>query len=134
MNKNRDLSILTEKQRQAYVLRQNGETFQQIAKIMNITTNAARQHCIGADRRFKEYERYNAEKEKNSMPLNLNITFGDLEFILRALEHFQRYIEGRVGRNVKTDWMGKLPYEYMLLEKLTERIYSVYTDTLKNFK
>lgn len=113
---------------------QNGETFQQIAKIMNITTNAVRQHCIGADRRFKEYERYNAEKEKNSMPLNLNITFGDLEFILRALEHFQRYIEGRVGRNIKTDWMGKLPYEYMLLEKLTERIYSVYTDTLKNFK
>lgn len=42
MSKNRDLSILTEKQRQAYVLRQNGETLQQIANIMNITTEAAK--------------------------------------------------------------------------------------------
>ena len=51
----RDLSILTERQRMAYLFRRQKMTYKKIGEAMGISTNAASDLIHHAERRFREY-------------------------------------------------------------------------------
>lgn len=124
---NKDLSFLTDKQRRAYILRQKGKKYREIAAAMNITEGTARQHFISAERRVREYEQYNDAKNKNKTPLHLDITLGELKLVIIALNKLKFSTERSINHNIKSDWQGKLPYEYTILEDLLKQLQTIYT-------
>ena len=124
----KDLSFLTEKQRTAYILRHQGKIFKEIGEYLNTSTDSARKYYARAERRIREYEQYNDIKEKNNMPLEINITYGELKLIIRALIELISYMDKNIKHNVKSDWMGSRPYEYTIIKKLLERIELIYND------
>lgn len=124
---NKDLSFLTDKQRRAYILRQKGKKYREIAAAMNITEGTARQHFISAERRVREYEQYNDVKNKNKTPLHLDITLGELKLVIIALNKLKFSTERSINHNIKSDWQGKLPYEYTILEDLLKQLQTIYT-------
>lgn len=124
---NKDLSFLTDKQRTAYILRQKGKKYREVAADMNITEGTARQHYISAERRIREYERYNDAKNRNKIPLHLDITLGELKLIIIALNKLKFSTERSINHNIKSDWQGKLPYEYTILEDLLKQLQTTCT-------
>ena len=107
----KELSCLTEKQREAYLLREEGLTYQAIGDKMGISMNAARTHVLHAERRFREYTLYHKIEERNLEPAQINLTRGELKVILEALVSHEREIMRTTKFNVQTDWRGRLPYE-----------------------
>lgn len=107
----KELSCLTEKQREAYLLREEGLTYQAIGDKMGISMNAARNHVLHAERRFREYTLYHKIEERNLEPAQINLTRGELKVILEALVSHEREIMRTTKFNVQTDWRGRLPYE-----------------------
>ena len=107
----KELSCLTEKQREAYLLREEGLTYQAIGDKMGISTNAARTHVLHAERRFREYTLYHKIEEKNQELADIDLTRGELKVIMEALVCLERDIMKTVKFNVQTDWRGRLPYE-----------------------
>ena len=107
----KELSCLTEKQREAYLLREEGLTYQAIGDKMGISMNAARNHVLHAERRFREYTLYHKIEERNLEPAQINLTRGELKVILEALVSHEREIMRTTKFNVQTDWRGHLPYE-----------------------
>ena len=107
----KELSCLTEKQREAYLLREEGLTYQAIGDKMGISTNAARTHVLHAECRFREYTLYHKIEEKNQELADIDLTRGELKVIMEALVCLERDIMKTVKFNVQTDWRGRLPYE-----------------------
>ena len=107
----RELSCLTEKQREAYLLREKGLTYQAIGDTMGISCNAARNHVMHAERRFREYTLYHKIEERNLEKADIELTRGEVKVILEALNRLEREIMSDVKFNVNTDWRGRLPYE-----------------------
>lgn len=122
-----DLSILTERQKTAWELREQGLTYAAIAKEMGITSSAVRTHIVNAERRFREYEYFNDAKEKNAELLNLDLTRGEVKLLVDALLKFEKELLAEAHLNVKTDWKGRIPYRGQvavnLLYKLQEAAY-----------
>ena len=77
----KELSCLTEQQREAYLLREEGLTYQAIGDKMGISTNAARTHVLHAERRFREYTLYHKIEEKNQELADIDLTRGELKVI-----------------------------------------------------
>ena len=107
----KELSCLTEKQREAYLLREEGLTYQAIGDKMGLTANAARNHVFHAERRFREYTLYHKIEEKNQELASIDLTRGEVKVIMEALVSLERDIMKSVKFNVQTDWRGRLPYE-----------------------
>lgn len=107
----KELSCLTEKQREAYLLREDGLTYQAIGDKMGISMNAARNHVLHAERRFREYTLYHKIEERNLEPAQIELTRGEVKVILEALVSHEREIMRTTKFNVQTDWRGHLPYE-----------------------
>lgn len=107
----KELSCLTEKQREAYLLREEGLTYQAIGDKMGISVNAARNHVHHAERRFREYTLYHKIEERNLEPAQIELTRGEVKVILEALVSLEREIMRTTKFNVQTDWRGRLPYE-----------------------
>lgn len=63
----RDLSILTERQREVCIRKESGMETRQIAEELGITPNMVRQHLNHAERRFREFDR--EKRRKNKAPL-----------------------------------------------------------------
>lgn len=120
----KDLSILTERQRTAYLLRLEKKTYTQIAIKMGITTSAVGQLIHHAERRFREYEKYNASLERNNISVDLPLTRGELIFILSGLRLLEAELEKGVAKGLSYDWKGRLPYEHGCVETLSRRIQS----------
>jgi len=117
-----DLSILTEKQREAWKLRAMGFNYKQIAEKMGISVSAARNHIHNAERRFREWEAYNAIEQKNNETLHIIFTRGEIEVLLRAVHEYEHRLMREAHYNVKTDWKGRLPYECRILPPLSEKM------------
>lgn len=122
-----DLSILTERQKTAWELRERGMTYAAIAKEMGITSTAVRTHIVNAERRFREYEYFNDAKEKNAELLTLDMTRGEVKLLVDALLNYEKELLAEAHLNVKTDWKGRIPYRGQvaatLLYKLQETAY-----------
>lgn len=61
----KNLNVLSKRQREVWVLHEQGLKRKEIAQRLCITYGAVREHIIHAERRFREYERYCAVEEKN---------------------------------------------------------------------
>lgn len=116
------LSILTEKQRQAYLLRKEGLTYTAIAKRMGNTATAARQSCHGAERRLEEYEQYQSAQERNNEIVNFPITRGELRVIHEGLQWLEKDLRKNVRFAAQTDWHDRLPYTALILCDLLARV------------
>ena len=81
-----DLSVLTKRQREVYLARQKGETYIKIAESIGCCYNNARNHYVAAVRRLREQEVYNSLKTKNSVPVTLTLTLGELKVARLSLE------------------------------------------------
>lgn len=107
----KELSCLTDKQREAYLLREEGLTYQAIGDKMGISIHAARTHVHNAERRFREYTYFHKVEERNLEPVNIKLTRGEIKVIMEALVCLEREIMHTAKFNIKTDWKGRLPYE-----------------------
>lgn len=85
-----DLSILTEKQRQAWELRQKGLSYRKIGEEMGISTNAATTHVHNAERRFRQWEKYNAIEQQNNEIVPVELTRGEVKLLVLALHTEQQ--------------------------------------------
>lgn len=118
----KDLSCLTEKQRTAYELREQGLTFKAIGEEMGITQTAARNHVHNAERRFREYTAYHRIEQRNLEPLPIDLTRGEVKIILSALQLLERDMMKNAVYNVKSDWRGRLPYEALVASGLYRKV------------
>ena len=111
----RDVSCLTNRQREAYKLRAQGLTYQAIGEQLGITMNAARQLCIHAERRFCEYTRYQKIAERNLESVTMDFTRGELKIIMEALTHMERAMSSHAIFKVNSMWEERLPYEARII-------------------
>lgn len=118
----KNLSILTERQRTAYLLRLEKKTYKQIADEMGITTSAAGQLIHYAERRFRQYEKYNAALERNNVSVDFPVTRGELIFMLSGLRLLEAELEKGAVKGLSYDWKGRLPYEHGCVKELSNRI------------
>lgn len=118
----RDLSILTERQQTAYMLKESGMKVKQIAEEMGITENAVRRHLQQVERRFQQFDAAQKMREENNVPVEFPLTRADLLVILSGLQSYTAEMMNRITKNSKSDWVGKLPPEYLLAEDLLARI------------
>ena len=121
----KDISFLTEKQKTAYILRSCGMKFSEISKLMKISENSARQHFLIAEKKIKEYENSNGIKEKDLMPLTIDINLGELKVIISGLKNLKLFMWKNLIRKFKSLWNEELPYVYTVAEKLLERLQDI---------
>lgn len=119
----KELSILTEKQREAYLLRKEGKTYREIAEKLGCTPSAVRCRIHDAQTRLRQYEQYHAEQEQNNEPADFTLTNGELKAIVTALELLEMRMESKAGSGKLQvqDWRGRLPYEAKIVHDLLKR-------------
>lgn len=123
-----DLSILTDKQREVWQLRQSGLPFKEIGERLKITPNAASTHMRSAERRFRQWEKYQLEEERNNEPISLCLTRGENKLLIDALHSHERSMLKDAHYAAHSDWKSRLPYEAGfipgLFQKLQEAIHA----------
>ena len=132
----KDVSILTEKQRIAWTRHENGEPYSKIARDMGLSAQAVANHVHNAERRFREYERYKAHEEWNNAQINLVLTNAECEILVQGLLAYEDKMMKTAHFTGSGDWRSRLPYEAQrippLLDKLQQAVYgeSRYRSTL----
>ena len=116
------IDCLTERQRDVYLLREKGMSGPAIARQLGITQNAVYQHIHHYERRLKQFDAYQDAKERNLEPISIPLTRGEAKLIVRALAEYRRRIQSTVVQNIKSDWLGRVPYEYQLSDMLAEKV------------
>lgn len=116
-----DTSALTAKQRKAYELRQRGLTFQKIGEQMGITGNAARENYRGAERRLRDFSRYQSIQERNNESVDFPLTRGELKIIIEGLRKEESAMISHLHMNSQADWRNNLPYTARILRDLLAR-------------
>lgn len=116
------IDCLTERQRDVYLLREKGMSGPAIARQLGITQNAVYQHIHHYERRLKQFDAYQDAKERNLEPISIPLTRGEAKLIVRALAEYRRRIQSTVVQNIKSDWLGRVPYEYQLTDMLAEKV------------
>lgn len=122
MVEERVLQILTEQQREVYLLRQDGMTCKEIAEKINAPASRVTSCLKHAKRKIAEYESYHATGTSNDAPLDFPMTAGELRLVLEGLDLLKRDMESDVHRRLGTDWQGCLPYSYQIADDLTVRL------------
>lgn len=120
-----DLSLLTEKQRAAYSLRMQGLSYKQIAEKLGITASGVTQNIQHAERRLREYERYQRMCRKDQKPVAFPLTRADLLLIENGLGLLEQELRKSTARRADTDWKGRLLYQSQLIEALRKRMRAV---------
>lgn len=106
--------------------------FSEISKLMKISENSARQHFLIAEKKINKYENSNGIKEKDLMPLTIDINLGELKVIISGLKNLKLFIWENLIRKFKSHWNEELPYEYTIAEKLLERLQDICKENDKN--
>lgn len=117
-----DLKILTDKQRQAYRLRQEGLSFKAIGEAMGIQGSTASKHVREAERRFREKAEYDAWATWNREPILISTTQGQVQALLDCLYWLASKMGIQAAQGDWKDWRGKLPYEMRFLKEFVEQI------------
>lgn len=105
-----NLSILTEKQKTAYLLRQEGMTYKAIAEKMGVTSDTASQHVKTAERRFREYERLQAQERWGKEEVSITITRIELEAVMWSLKWIEDKMIRHGGTHKNPAWREQLPF------------------------
>ena len=93
-----NLSILTERQRQVYLLRQQKLTFAQIGEQLGISAASAGTTYHAAHRRLRDAAiLHDAPSEHDTRPVDFPLTRGELEAIAGALFLLQREMCRKAG-------------------------------------
>ena len=116
------LAIFTPRQREAVLLKDRGLTIKKIAEEMGVSYSAARQLLHSAERRLREYERFQKVEEEDKVISAVPISRGECKVMLDALEALEREYEGNVAHRASSDWIGRLPYESKVVANLYERL------------
>ncbi len=116
-----NLSILSEKQKEVYLLREKNMSFAKISEKLGISETAVRGRYTNAIRRIKEYEHYNKVKERNTIQVAFPITRGELLLIYEGLRLLTKSKPYAVSKNVLTDIEGRKSYKRTLIDNLIER-------------
>lgn len=114
--------ILTERQRQAWTMRQQGLTYRKIAEAMDITSSAASQLVHNAERRFREYEKDQRIEARNQEIIQIELTRGEVELLLHLLEACSSKGSYLVREESASDWRKRLGYESFLIPGLCEKL------------
>ena len=117
-----NLNILTEKQREAWELREKGMTYKEMAAQMGISMSAARAHVIKAERRFREYERFIKMKENDNETEVLTLTHGEIKLLVDALMKYEQELLHEARHDIRTDWQGRILYDELLVITLSEKL------------
>ena len=106
------LKYATEREKEAYKLRQEGKTYKTIGEEMGITPSRAQVLVKNAERRIRGYEAYcervRKQRKKDLEIYDLKISYGELKIIDREA------------------CKSKFPYEYFLMNDALKNI----TETL----
>ena len=118
------LTFLTERQRTAYLLRAEDMTYRRIGQEMGITASTAREHVRNAERRIREYTRYQNYLERDRQRVDVLLTRGDLREILQGLQLLKCELGQEARKNHKADWKWKeeLTDRYQMVSDLMEKI------------
>lgn len=111
----KDLSILTDNQRKAWLLRTQGMSYKRIADDMGISAYMARMQVQNAQRRFYQYQNFCREKVQNEEIITIELSKGELRVIVDGLRSVQDALVKKAHMNVKTDWRGRLPYQCQII-------------------
>ncbi|MCC8067289.1 MAG: hypothetical protein LIO94_09350 [Clostridiales bacterium] len=137
------LECLTEKQREAWKLKQQGLTYNEIAAELNISYVGARNHVIHAEQKLQKYDSQ-AEMEKGrgesagvlwtakppeqeigvtgntNYPVEQPLSRADALLMLKLVGDYIKTCEYVTPHNAKKEWVSRMPYMYgyaMNLEK-----------------
>ena len=120
-----DVSVLTERQRMAYTLRQQGLTYAKVGEAMGISSSGAERNIKAAERLLRECAAYHAWQKKNDEPAELPLTRGELRLVLRGLQMVEKEIARPVNaRNCRIGWKDRLPYETRILAGVLRRAHT----------
>ena len=118
----RRLACLTDRQQIVYQLREIQKMkIADIAEEMGVSYNAVRQHISNYKRRLREYDDYQSRQVRNEETVDLPITRGEAIVLIDAISEYRQIIENAVNHGYKTDWIGRLPYEYRIAGELSEK-------------
>lgn len=118
----RDISILSEKQKAAYTMKQAGMSNKEIAAKMGVSPSTVGALLRRAERKFRDYDKYHELESKNHQVAPIDITLGELKIIRAALSDYSSKMASKAPFNIKTDWYGCLPYEADILRLLLEKV------------
>lgn len=121
----KNMSVLSKRQREVWMLLEQGLKRKEIAQRLGITYGAVRAHIIHAERRFREYEQYCLEAEKNKESVFLPLTRGEVKVILAALTAYEKELERGVSYRVDSDLVGQLPFEAKIVADLFDKAQEV---------
>ena len=85
-----DVTILTESQRKAFILRKQGKTFSEIAKQLMMTIEGARRNYQRSVWAFKHYDREKEQHRIDMLPIDYPITRRQLVLVAQALDYMQQ--------------------------------------------
>ena len=117
-----NVSILTERQRQAYLLRQQGMTYRKIGEEMGISDGAASRLVRDAQRRLQNHEQFCRWQEKQNQPVDFPLTRGELALLLTGAREMRIDMMRSAMRKKDGDLASRLPDEYPMLEQLILRV------------
>ena len=121
MDEHNTYPMLSDRQRLAYTLREQGLTYQKIGEQMGISAGSASQAVHLAQHRLREYETFCRWKEQNAQSIEFPLTRGELTLFLDGARNLRLHMLRHAARWARTDWVGRLPYEFDLLEELIGR-------------
>lgn len=116
-----DLKILTAKQRQAYLLRQQGLSFRAIGENMGIIDSTARMHFNMAERRLREKAHDDAQNAWSETPILISTTQGQVQALLDCLDWLDGAVRRKVYRSSKNS-QDRLPYSVRVLKGFVEQL------------
>ncbi len=117
--------LISEKQKEAYLLREQNLSFPQIAEQLGISPSAARERYRNALRGIRKCEAQAKAWERNNVPGSFPVTRGELLMIGVGLEMLTRssYLGSR-GEAQKS-------YERVMVEQMLERVETVLRESKK---
>ena len=117
-----DLSILTERQREVYLLRQQGMTCKYIGEELHLSVSAVSLHLRNAQRRFRQYQAFQEEKKRDGQTVAFSISRIELALIIEGLVLLGGKMHREIGgRNIRSDWQGRMPYRALAADALLTR-------------
>lgn len=130
------LHILTERQRDVYLLKQQKMSYKKISEVLGITPSIARSIYENAMRRLIDYEYYHAVEERNDEKTDFPLTRGELKLIREGLVLLSDSRQYSVSGNAKADRQGRKSYKRLVIDRMIDRADEVPCDRAvpKNIK
>lgn len=117
-----ELAILTERQREIYILRGKGMSFTRIAKEKGISTSAVSKCFQIATKKLEKFRQYQEQQKRNDIPIKITVTRREVLLIAEGLELLDAVSKQRIRGNTVCEERFPTPYENHFIETLIKRI------------